>query len=161
MLVWRIAIQEIGAFGIPYAIPLEADSRGTGDPSAFVLKVAEPVGGSMPAWDEPGGHLIAFGNACTHMGCSLVSELGRESPQIAYSPPAEGQEQSIVCGPCPCHGTTFDLSKEGLVVLGPATQDLPQLALERDGDDVIATGWRAAPDPRIERWPLPPAAEAE
>jgi arsenite oxidase small subunit len=68
--------------------------------------------------------VVAFSNICTHMGC----------PVTDYQP------EHKVLGPCVCHYTTFDLSKDGRVVLGQATQNLPRLLLESEGDDVFATG---------------------
>ncbi len=68
--------------------------------------------------------IVAFSNICTHMGC----------PVTDYQP------EHKVLGPCVCHFTTFDLSKDGQVVLGQATQNLPRVLLEQDGDDVYATG---------------------
>ncbi|MEF8815079.1 MAG: halocyanin domain-containing protein [Halovenus sp.] len=43
-------------------------------------------------------------------------------------------------GPCPCHYTSFDLSKGGLTVVGPATTDLPQIELEVENGSIYATG---------------------
>ena len=45
-----------------------------------------------------------------------------------------------ILGPCPLHLTTFDLRRHGMVVAGHATQSLPQLVLEVDGNDIYATG---------------------
>ncbi|HJN93471.1 MAG TPA: arsenite oxidase small subunit AoxA, partial [Dehalococcoidia bacterium] len=39
-----------------------------------------------------------------------------------------------------CHFTTFDLTHRGMVVLGQATENLPQVVLEIDGDDIVAVG---------------------
>lgn len=38
------------------------------------------------------------------------------------------------------HWTTFDLTRHGMVVSGHATQGLPQVVLELDGDDIVAFG---------------------
>jgi arsenite oxidase small subunit len=73
----------------------------------------------------PDGDIVAFGTDCTHMGCPLRG---------AYKP-----EYGIL-GPCGCHFTTFDLAHRGMVVLGQATQNLPQVILELDGDDINAVG---------------------
>lgn len=73
----------------------------------------------------PGGSIVAFSDICTHMGCSVSGNVKPE------------QE---VAGPCPCHFTTFDLSKNGLVVVGPATTNLPQVRLEVEDGDIYATG---------------------
>ncbi len=45
-----------------------------------------------------------------------------------------------VAGPCPLHWTTFDLTRHGMVISGHATEGLPQIILETDGDEIIATG---------------------
>ena len=43
-------------------------------------------------------------------------------------------------GPCPCHFSTFDLANNGMVTLGQATQNLPQVLLSVEDDDIYATG---------------------
>jgi arsenite oxidase small subunit len=45
-----------------------------------------------------------------------------------------------VLGPCPLHLTTFDLTKHGMVASGHATESLPQIVLELQGDDIYAVG---------------------
>ncbi|MFQ5434838.1 MAG: arsenate reductase (azurin) small subunit, partial [Anaerolineae bacterium] len=45
-----------------------------------------------------------------------------------------------IAGPCPLHWSTFDLTRHGMVISGHATQGLPQIMLETDGDDIVATG---------------------
>ena len=47
---------------------------------------------------------------------------------------------SATVGPCACHFTTFDLTHRGMVVIGQATENLPQVILELEGDDVVAIG---------------------
>ena len=43
-------------------------------------------------------------------------------------------------GPCPCHYSRFDLAKGGIVILGQATQSLPQVTLESEYREIFATG---------------------
>ena len=50
------------------------------------------------------------------------------------------QKSDKIAGPCPLHLTTFDLTKHGMVVAGHATESLPQVVLDLDGDDIYATG---------------------
>ena len=92
----------------------------------FAIHIQEQVFGSIARPD--GGYLIGFSTICTHMGCSVAPNLER-----------------MICGPCRCHGTVFDLSKGGLVVIGHATQNLPQLDLKLLYEDnsiyVYATDW--------------------
>ena len=133
-------------FGTPYILQPSNGSE-TAD-SAFLLRIHQEVPGSKPHQGTP-GYFIGFGNACTHMGCLLVT---KNSGNISYKKSSGSARQSIVLGPCPCHGTSFDLTREGLVILGPATQNLPQLELNIDAGE--ATGWRNdAIDPRDEIWP--------
>jgi nitrite reductase/ring-hydroxylating ferredoxin subunit len=115
---------------------------------SFALRV-EHVGDESVAIKHPdGGFVVGFSPVCTHMGCLLVR--GDDDPNVVY----EGDVAT--CGPCPCHGTTFDLLKQGLVVLGPATQNLPQLKLETieiDGElHARPVDWFEV-DPRYEQWP--------
>lgn len=79
------------------------------------------------AWGGVGenSNVVAFNAACTHAGCSVA---GNVAPK------------DHMAGPCPCHFTSFDLTKGGLVVLGQATTDLPQIRLEVENGDVYATG---------------------
>lgn len=69
--------------------------------------------------------LVAFSTICTHMGCPLAGSYNQDH---------------AVFGPCGCHFTTFDLTKRGQVVIGQATEDLPQIVLDIEGDDVFAVG---------------------
>jgi arsenite oxidase small subunit len=78
------------------------------------------------AWDGvgPDGDIVAFNAQCTHAGCSVAGNVEPDGNRA---------------GPCPCHYTSFDLSKGGLVIMGQATSDLPQIELEVDGGDIYAT----------------------
>jgi arsenite oxidase small subunit len=38
------------------------------------------------------------------------------------------------------HLTTFDLTRHGMVISGHATESLPQIVLEVQGDDIYAVG---------------------
>jgi len=62
--------------------------------------------------------LFAFGDECTHEGCSLAEgELG------------EGEETVV----CPCHGSEFDL-RSGEPLAGPAADPVPVYPVRvRDG----------------------------
>ena len=106
---------------------------GTGEfQGAFIVRInQEPLQGGLevppqrrvdPAKSE---WVVAFSNACTHMGCDVVpttKEVDLEGTHLA--------------GPCPCHLSTFDLSRGGITVMGPATEALPQLRLTwADGEE--------------------------
>jgi arsenite oxidase small subunit len=72
----------------------------------------------------PDRDVVAYSNRCTHMGC----------------PVTEYQSELHLLGPCPCHFSSFDLSRDGIASLGQATQNLPRVLLELEDDDIYATG---------------------
>lgn len=90
--------------------------------SSYIIKLGQPaIDGVGPA-----GDVVAFSTICVHMGCPLAGRY-----QDAYK----------VLGPCPCHMSTYDLSKGGMPVTGAATENLPQIELSVDaGGNVFATG---------------------
>lgn len=66
--------------------------------------------------------IVAYSGICTHEGCPISGE--HENPRMAL---------------CNCHGSTFDLGKNGAVVAGPATRRLARLPIAlTDGTLVIA-----------------------
>ncbi|MEP6477699.1 MAG: non-heme iron oxygenase ferredoxin subunit [Actinomycetota bacterium] len=75
--------------------------------------LAEVPDGELRAFETPGGRvavahvqnrLFAFGDACTHAGCSLADgELDDRDETVA----------------CPCHGSVFDVTS-GEPTEGPA-----------------------------------------
>jgi arsenite oxidase small subunit len=89
--------------------------------SSVLIKLGQPAAGGI----GPDGDVVAFSELCTHMGCPIGNLFKREHGVI---------------GPCACHFTTFDLTHRGMVVLGQATENLPQVILEVDGDDIFAVG---------------------
>ncbi|PCJ64244.1 MAG: arsenite oxidase small subunit [Candidatus Hydrogenedentota bacterium] len=72
-----------------------------------------------------GENIVAFNQICTHMGGMLEGQFNPGYKTL---------------GPCPIHLTTFDVARYGMVVSGHATQGLPQIILELDGDEIYATG---------------------
>ncbi|HEU4526451.1 MAG TPA: Rieske 2Fe-2S domain-containing protein [Actinomycetota bacterium] len=97
-----------------------------------IASLAELPEGEMRAYDLTTGRvalahvendLYAFGDECTHEGCSLAEgELGE-------------QEETVVC---PCHGSEFDL-RSGEPIVGPAEDQVPVFAI-RVVDDWIEVG---------------------
>lgn len=85
-----------------------------------LVKLGSPVASGM----GPGQDIVAYSSICTHMGC-VLEEYNSEWKAL---------------GPCPCHFSTFDLANDGMVTLGQATQNLPRVLLDVEGDDVYATG---------------------
>lgn len=91
------------------------------DVSNILVKLGAPAGGGI----GPDKDVVAFNQQCSHMGGPL---------QGTY------KDQYQVLGPCPLHLTTFDLTRHGMVVSGHASESLPQILLEVQGDDIYATG---------------------
>lgn len=74
----------------------------------------------------PDGDIVAYSAFCAHMGIPL---------DTVYD------HKHAVLGPCPAHFSTFDLTRSGMLVMGKATQPLPQVVLDIDGTGQIsATG---------------------
>ncbi|MFQ5928151.1 MAG: arsenate reductase (azurin) small subunit [Acidobacteriota bacterium] len=88
---------------------------------SLVVKLGRPAGGGT----GPEQDVVAFNRLCTHQGGTLRN---------AYN------AQYKVAGPCPLHLTTFDLTRHGMVVAGHATDNLPQVVLELEGDHIYAIG---------------------
>ena len=89
--------------------------------TSLLIKLGEPAGGGI----GPERDVVAFNALCTHMGASMSRNYKAEHQ---------------VLGPCPFHQTTFDLTRHGIVVGGHATESLPQVLLETEGDDIYAVG---------------------
>lgn len=88
---------------------------------SMAVKLGERAGGGI----GPHHDVVAFNGLCTHMGGPLIGLY---------------QKRDKALGPCPFHQTTFDLTKHGMVISGHATESLPQVLLELDGDDIYAVG---------------------
>lgn len=97
-------------FNYPYA-----------DVRNILVKLGVEAGGGI----GPQKDIVAFNQQCTHMGGPLDG---------TYKP------EHQVLGPCPLHLTTFDLTRHGMVASGHATESLPQIMLEVQGDDIYAVG---------------------
>jgi ubiquinol-cytochrome c reductase iron-sulfur subunit len=70
------------------------------------------------SWTYQG--IIAFSKICTHMGCAVA----------LY----EQQTHHLLC---PCHQSTFDVTRAAKVIFGPAARPLPQLAIEVDANGYL------------------------
>ncbi len=88
--------------------------------NALLIKLGTPAGGGVG--DEL--DVVAFSARCTHMGGDVSQGY-------------HGEQKVVLCGE---HLTTFDLTRHGILVAGHATERLPQIILEVDGDDIFATG---------------------
>jgi len=90
-----------------------ADEDVEGDAAAF------DVEGTQVAVARVEGELYAFGDICTHQGCTLM-------------PGGELDGTELTCG---CHGSMFSI-KTGEVLDGPATEPI-EVYPAREADGVI------------------------
>lgn len=65
------------------------------------------------------GHLYAFDDTCTHMGCSLT----------------KGKLDGTTVT-CPCHGSQFDVTS-GAVLRGPAQRPVRSRLVQVEGEDLL------------------------
>lgn len=100
------------------AIPFDYPGDGL-HTNCLLMQLSHPAGGGIGAKQD----IVAFSARCTHMGGDLSEGFVTEHNVLG-------------CGE---HLTTFDLTRHGMVVAGHATQSLPQIVLELDGDDIFAT----------------------
>ncbi len=86
-----------------------------------VIKLGEPADGGV----GPERDIVAFSTFCTHMGGGLFYDA---------------QNKTLVC---PIHFSVFDPARGGMVVVGHATEYLPQVILEYDEKtgDIYAVGF--------------------
>lgn len=100
--------------------PIPFDYPGDGlHTNCLLIRLNHPAGGGVGAEQN----IVGFSARCTHMGGDLSEGFVTEHSVLG----------------CSEHLTTFDLTRHGMVVAGHATQSLPQIVLEIDGDDVYAT----------------------
>lgn len=144
---WVVDVMELLPAGQVLTVP-QASERGETEVSAQAIFLRVHV--ELPSEVEPGlvledgSCVLAYLNVCPHMGCSLVR--GEWASLLSYAPGA----REITVGPCPCHGSVFDLAREGLMVEGPATDHLPRLKVVLDGTLLTATIEDRQRDPRTE-----------
>ena len=70
------------------------------------------------SWTHEG--IIAFSKICSHMGCAVAL-----------------YEQSTHHLLCPCHQSTFDVTRAAKVIFGPAARPLPQLNITVDAEGYL------------------------
>jgi ubiquinol-cytochrome c reductase iron-sulfur subunit len=70
------------------------------------------------SWTHEG--IIAFSKICSHMGCAVAL-----------------YEQTTKHLLCPCHQSTFDVTRAAKVIFGPAARPLPQLAITVDEEGYL------------------------
>ncbi len=116
----RQLIGKISQLRINQPKPFKYPDEGRNSQSLLVRLGTLAGGGIGPNMD-----IVAFNVLCTHMGGDMSGTYVAE-------------EQ--VLGPCPFHQSTFDMTRHGIIISGHATESLPQVMLEVDGDDIYATG---------------------
>jgi len=82
------------------------------------------LGQRVPDGVGADGDIVAYSSICTHLGCA-----------VAWRP-----ETKVLS--CPCHFSSFDPARGGLMVMGQATANLPQVILKVKDQDLVATGIR-------------------
>jgi ubiquinol-cytochrome c reductase iron-sulfur subunit len=97
---------------------LEEEAKAT----AIIMRLApEDLANTRPdrkGWDVSG--IVAYSKVCTHVGC----------PVGLY----EQQTHHLLC---PCHQSTFDVTRNCKVIFGPAHRPLPQLKLTTDAEGYL------------------------
>jgi nitrite reductase/ring-hydroxylating ferredoxin subunit len=78
------------------------------------------VSGTKVSVTSLDGHLYAFDDTCTHMGCSL----------------ATGKLDGTTVT-CPCHGSQFNVTS-GAVVRGPAKRPVRSRLVQVEGEALLA-----------------------
>ena len=85
---------------------------------AVLVRLAAAAEGGI----GPNNSIVAFSALCTHKGCPVSFKPGRSL---------------LLCG---CHWSSFDPAKGGRMIIGQASEPLPQISLRIAGDVVQAFG---------------------
>lgn len=106
------ALKDIGAgAAIAFAYPDAASP-------AVLLRLGEAAANGVGANRD----IVAYSTLCTHKGCP-----------VSFKP----ERKMFIC---PCHWSTFDPAKSGALVIGQASQQLPQIELRVTNGVVEAVG---------------------
>jgi ubiquinol-cytochrome c reductase iron-sulfur subunit len=100
------------------AHPIDERAKAT----TLVIRLApdEITDPNQKKWAVDG--IVAYSKVCTHVGC----------PVGLY----EQQTHHLLC---PCHQSTFDVTKDCAVIFGPAARPLPQLPLGLDSQGYLVS----------------------
>lgn len=79
--------------------------------------------GSVSFGIGPQQDLVAYSAVCPHLG-----------RQLGYDPARQ------LLGPCSWHLSVFDPAHQGRMLQGQATQDLPRVLLQQEGEQIYAVG---------------------
>lgn len=115
----RLPIGKLSALKAGKPVMFNYPDKGPNSQSLLV-KLGERAGGGI----GPEQDVVAFNRLCPHMG----GDTG-----VGF----HAADQAVTCA---LHQTIFDLTRHGMVVAGHATESLPQVLLELEGDDIYAVG---------------------
>ena len=110
---------DIATSGVLTVMP-EGHLDDANSPTLLIRLTAEQLGPQTSREGYGLGTLVAFSKICTHAGC----------PVGLYE-----SNQGLLF--CPCHQSTFDVTKGCKVIFGPAPRDLPQLPIGMDDDGYL------------------------
>lgn len=131
---WRIGIRLVGEDGMPIRFSdvvenavqtvFPEGSVGRADSPAMLIRL-RPSDLDLPEdrWHMPFMGCVAFSKICTHAGCPVG--LYRAEDRVLI---------------CPCHQSTFDVTRGAVPVFGPAARRLPQLGLRIDREGYLVAG---------------------
>ncbi len=91
-------------------------------PDADSPAVLVRLNGSAQGGIGPNESIVAFSSLCTHKGCPVGFK----------------KERSMFI--CPCHWSSFDPAKAGRIIIGQASEPLPQITLRITDGMVQAVG---------------------
>lgn len=119
------ASTSVGSTILPYkpAAVTEISKLKVNTPVAFNFPdAASPcaiikMGNRVPGGVGPDGDIVAYSTLCSHMGCPVTYDQTKRAFK------------------CPCHFSMFDPEKNGQMICGQATQNLPQVTLTHNPKD--------------------------
>jgi ubiquinol-cytochrome c reductase iron-sulfur subunit len=111
-----IHVQPEGVENSPHPL----DERAKATTIVIRLEPDEIKDRKQRAWSVDG--IVAYSKICTHVGC----------PVGLY----EQQTHHLLC---PCHQSTFDVTRDCAVIFGPAARPLPQLPLDVDDEGYLVS----------------------
>ncbi len=92
------------------------------------LKSAGEIDFNYPDADSPckavmiNGKIKAYSLLCTHKGCPILYNTSNKSFR------------------CPCHFSEFDAQLDGQMIIGQATENIPEILVKVKNDKIIAYG---------------------
>ena len=109
---------------IPEGLEKREDALEQKAKAAVLLMRLKPedlhVSKGREGWNYDG--IVAYSKICTHVGC----------PVALY----EQQTHHLLC---PCHQSTFDVTRDCAVIFGPANRPLPQLPLTVNAEGYLVS----------------------